>query len=349
MKALVLHGPWDIAVEDRPDPQPGPDEVLIQVIATGICGSDIHGYTGENGRRHPGQVMGHETVGRVVDAGSAADVAPGALVTVNPVIACGTCPACRAGAEQRCANRKVIGVAPEVESAFAERMLAPRRNVVELPGDMPVEYGALVEPLAVGYHAARRGGCVPDDLVLVIGGGPIGQACVLALQRLGATRVVVSEPNPGRRHLVEALGAATLDPAAAQLPDAVAAVLGGPATLVLDAVGTSRTVADALAASGFGARIVLVGMNSPRLELAAYAVSTEERSVVGSFSYSAADFTETARWVGTAPPVLAHLVDGRTDLAGAPQAFADLGKGVSSASKVLVFPAGIGERVGDRR
>jgi threonine dehydrogenase-like Zn-dependent dehydrogenase len=355
VRALVFRGPWDLGVETREDPRPADGEVLIRVTATGICGSDIHGFTGENGRRHPGQVMGHETVGRVVDwtAGGRQPaepaepagrvntaLAPGALVTVNPVIACGACPACRAGTEQSCPSRRVIGVAPDIESAFADAMVVPARNVVPLPEDMPEEYGALVEPLAVGYHAADRGGCTERDAVLVVGGGPIGQACLLAARRLGAQRVVVSEPNPHRRDLVTALGAVAVDPTAGDTAEAVAAALGGPATLVLDAVGASASLADAMTCSAFGARVVLVGMNSPRIELAAYAVSTEERTLIGSFCYSARHFRETAEWVGGAPAELRHLVDGRVDLDGAVAAFAELAKGESQASKVLVFPGG---------
>ena len=347
MQALVLKGDWDIAVEEREDPQPGPGEVLVEIVATGICGSDIHGYTGENGRRHPGQVMGHETVGRVQSAGAGVDAAVGALVTVNPVIACGECPACRRGAEQACARRRVIGVAPDIVAAFAQYMVAPARNVVDLPDSMPDEYGALVEPLAVGYHAALRGGCGSGDRVLVVGGGPIGQACAIAAQRLGVDRVVVSEPSASRRDVVTSLGAAAVDPTAVQIDDAVADALGEPATLVLDAVGTSRTLGDALTASALGSRIVLVGMGAPKVELAAYAVSTEERTVVGSFSYSAKDFRDTAHWVAQVPEQLTHLIDGRVDLRGAPAAFRELGEGTSAKSKVLVFPHGVPEP-GDR-
>jgi NADPH:quinone reductase-like Zn-dependent oxidoreductase len=95
MRALVLRDFYDIAVEERPEPQPRPGEVVVAVIATGICGSDFHGYSGENGRRHPGQVMGHETVGRIDELGSGvAELAVGQLVTVNPVMSCHICPAC---------------------------------------------------------------------------------------------------------------------------------------------------------------------------------------------------------------------------------------------------------------
>jgi threonine dehydrogenase-like Zn-dependent dehydrogenase len=342
MRALVYHGPHDIGVEDRPDPDPGPGEVLLRITATGICGSDLHGYTGENKRRHPGQVMGHETVGRIVAVGPAVEgLAPGRLATVNPVIGCGECAQCAAGTEQLCPRRKVIGVDREISSAFAELMLAPARNVVVLPDDLPEEYGALIEPLAVGYHAARNGRVGSEDAVLVIGGGPIGQAAALAARRLDAERVVVSEPGTGRRGLVEKLGFATIDPTAGDLPEQVQATLGRPATAVLDAVGIGRTVGEGLRSSSLGARLVLVGMGARELTLAAFDVSTFERSIIGSFTYPSADFRETAEWVASRPEGLEHLVDDRVGLDAAPDAFARLASGDLDASKILVLPGGV--------
>ncbi|TQM10973.1 zinc-dependent alcohol dehydrogenase [Pseudonocardia kunmingensis] len=343
MRALVLSDFWKLTVDDVPEPQPGPGDVLIEVLATGICGSDIHGYTGENGRRIRGQVMGHETVGRVLSVGAEAGdgIAVGDAVTVNPVLWCGRCRQCAAGREQACPDKQVVGVTPALTSAFAERMAVPARNAVRLPDGMPVEHGALVEPLAVGYHALVRGGCGAGDAVLVLGGGPIGQACVLAAQRMGAERVAVSEPAPQRRELNARLGAATIDPAGADdVPAAVRTALDGDPTLVVDAVGSARTLATAFATAPIGATVVLVGMGAPTLELAAYEISTKERSVVGSFCYSAAEFRDTAQWAATAPDALDALIEGRTDLAGGPGAFEALAKGTDPASKVLVLPQG---------
>src|SRR5688572_25820556 len=290
MRALVLADFWKLTVDDVPEPEPGPGDVLIEVVATGICGSDIHGYTGENGRRVRGQVMGHETVGRVLEVGAEAGdgLAVGDAVAVNPVLWCGTCRQCAVGREQACPDKLVIGVTPQLRSAFAERMAVPARNAVKLPAGMPIEHGALVEPLAVGYHALARGGCREGDTVLVLGGGPIGQACVLAAQRLGAQRVVVSEPAPQRRELTARLGAAIVDPAATDdFAASVHAALDGDPTLVVDAVGTSNTLAAAFACAPIGTTVVLVGMSVPALDVAAYEISTKERSVVGSFCYSA--------------------------------------------------------------
>jgi threonine dehydrogenase-like Zn-dependent dehydrogenase len=343
MRALVLSDFWKLTVDSVPEPTPGDGDVLIEVVATGICGSDIHGYTGENGRRIRGQVMGHETVGRVLAVGSdVQELAVGDAVTVNPVLWCGRCRPCAAGREQACPDKQVIGVTPELRSAFAERMAVPARNAVRLPAGMPIEHGALVEPLAVGYHALVRGGCGAGDAVLVIGGGPIGQACALAAQRLGAERVVVSEPARQRRELTARLGAAVVDPSATDdVPAAVRAALGGDPTLVVDAVGGSRTLATAFGCAPVGSTVVLVGMGAPTLDVAAYEISTKERSVVGSFCYSAAEFRDTVQWAATAPDALATLIEGRTDLEGGPASFEALARGTDPASKVLVFPNGI--------
>ncbi|GIJ57435.1 zinc-dependent alcohol dehydrogenase [Virgisporangium aurantiacum] len=320
MRALVFRGPSDLVVADRPDPVPDAGEVLLRIVATGICGSDLHGYTGENGRRHPGQVMGHETVARTADTGR--------LVTVNPVMGCGDCPACAAGTEQLCARRRVIGVDPSVSSAFAELMVAPAANVVPLPDDLPEEYGALVEPLAVGHHAALRGQVGAGDRVLVVGGGPIGQAAALAARRAGATAIAVSEPSASRRALVDRLGFAAVEPGALADLD--------PVTVVLDAVGSTASLRDGLAASTLGARIVLVGMNAPQVSLSAYEISTQERSIVGSFCYTSREFADTAAWVASRPPGLESLVDDQVPFDEAPRAFARLASGELDASKVLV-------------
>jgi threonine dehydrogenase-like Zn-dependent dehydrogenase len=347
MRALVFRGPWDIAVEERPDPQAGPGDVLVEILATGICGSDLHGYTGENGRRFPGQVMGHETVGRIRELGDQAQAelsetgtqaAPGTLVTIEPVLACGVCDACRSGNDHRCAQRKIIGVEPSISSAFADLMVVPAANIVPLPDDMPADYGALVEPLSVGRHAAVRGRCGPGDAVFVVGGGPIGQASALAARRLGADAVVVSEPDARRRALLADIGLPAVDPSAGNIADAVREVLGRPATLALDAVGSGRSIADALQATDMGAGVVLVGMQEPQLSLQAYSISIEERTLIGSYCYPAKDFRDTAEWVATAPPELARLIEDRVGWDGAPDAFHALAKGENPASKVLVLP-----------
>ena len=342
MRALVLEDWGKLVVAERPDPVALLDDVVLQMYATGICGSDIHGFTGETGRRKIGQVMGHETVGRILGFGDSVDSAlgleVGMVATINPVLNCGKCEQCRRGNEQSCAERRVIGVEPDIAAAFAEQMVVPARNVVLLPASMPIEIGALIEPLAVGYHAIVRGRLSTNDRVLILGGGPIGQACALAAMRAKVPALLVSEPRPERRRLVESLGIATICPVElSRMENVVGEALGAAPTVVIDAVGSAGTLETAFAVAPPGATIVLVGMGQAEVPLRAYEVSTRERTIVGSFCYTRAEFEATAAWVGSGPEVLNRLIEGRVSLDRAPETFAELARGDNPASKVLVI------------
>jgi threonine dehydrogenase-like Zn-dependent dehydrogenase len=330
MRALVYGGPWQLTVEDRPDPVPGPGEALLRVIATGICGSDLHGFTGENGRRFPGMVMGHETVARVVGVGPDTSMPDADVVTFNPVLSCGVCPACVSGTGYRCPDRRIIGVTPEISAAFAELVVAPVANLVRLTAAIPAELGALVEPLAVGRHALARAGDLDHAQLLVVGGGPIGQAVALAAATSTAASVRVSEPNPSRRELLAVLQLAAVDPAATDGPGAASA------DIVIDAVGSSGSLGAALAACRPGGRVVLVGMHEPQLTVPAYQVSVDERSIIGSFCYTHDDVLAAAAAVEADPDRYGRLIEGRVSLDEAAAAFTSLARGELAASKVLV-------------
>lgn len=344
MRALVLHEFGKLRVEERGMPRPGPGEVLIHVAATGICGSDIHGFTGDNGRRVPGQIMGHESVGRIAELGPDADIAPdadgaglavGRSVTFNPVVVPPELAAEYGGREQHCPQKTVIGVAPDTPAAFADYVCVPARNVVALPESMPIEYGALIEPLAVGLHAVRRIASPRDSCALVVGGGPIGQSVVLALTVEGVETIYVSEVDPVRRKLVEQLGATALDPSATPIADSLGQA-GDLADIAIDAVGISASIRDALSATKPGGRICLVGMGSPTLDVNAFDISTEERTLVGSFTYSARDFTDAATFAASGTSDLAHLISREVEPEDADDAFRSLAAGDGTAGKVLV-------------
>lgn len=333
MLALVLEDFNRLEVLDRDLPSVGADEILIKVAAVGICGSDVHGFTGHNGRRQPGQVMGHEAAGTVA-AGPGFEV--GQPVTFNPMITCGTCAACTADQPQQCPRRKVIGVDPEISAAFAEFVAVPRGNVVALPDRMPVQHGALIEPLAVAFNAVSRGRIAAGDRVLVVGGGPIGQSCVLAAKAAGATSILVSEPNAGRREVCGRLGAQTVDPTNVDLAEQVVQLLGGSADVAIDAVGVTVSLQGALAGTKVGGRVVLVGMGRPTLELDAFAVSTMERSLIGSFGYTRTAFATAAAWAGEHPDELPALVSSEVRLDQAAAAFAQLAGTEPAPGKILV-------------
>lgn len=340
MRALVLQDYHDIRVEERPDAAPpADDEARIRLHYTGICGSDIHGYTGENGRRRPGQVMGHETVGRIESLGCIGvdlGLQVGQVVTINPLVACGRCALCQAGTDQHCPDRVVIGVQPELVSAFAELITLPLRNVVPLDGLAEERHGALVEPLAVALHAAHRAGVTEGSTVLVAGCGPIGQSTVLAALRLGAARVFATDVSPSRRELCHALGATTFDPNETPTAEQVRTALGEPVDVTIDAVGVQASLADALASTKIGGVIALVGMGAPRASLDLYSISTQERTIVGSFVYDADTFRAAAGWVADGDPVFDELITGTVPMGEAGAAFARLAAPNDVAGKLLV-------------
>ncbi|GEK79238.1 zinc-dependent alcohol dehydrogenase [Agrococcus baldri] len=337
MKALRLEALGQLAVVDLPDPEPAPGEVRLAIIATGICGSDIHGFTGENGRRHPGQVMGHESVARIDALGEGVTgLTVGDIATFNPVVVPADEADAFAGREQMAPGKHVIGVAREVVSSFAQQIVVPARNVVALPASMPVELGALIEPLAVSVHAVRRSGAAVGDRVVVAGGGPIGQSVVLALQMAGIERIAVTELSASRRALVERLGATALDAAGDDAVERIRAALGGEADVAIDAVGIEPTLRTSLRATRIGGTVCLVGMGAPKLALDAFLVSTEERTIVGSFTYSAQDFRDAAAWIGQVPPQAAALISKTVPLSAGHDAFAELAAHADIPGKVLI-------------
>lgn len=333
MKAAVYHGPWSLQIEDVPAPDVGEGEILIDVLATGICGSDVHGYTGETGRRAVGQIMGHETVGRIAEVGK--PIPYGTLVTFDPVVWCGRCARCHAGDTQACVRGIVVGVDPTLPGSFAQLLKIPLRNVVPLAGLANPLHGALVEPLAVGYHAVLRGKPRADDATLIIGGGPIGQATAIGARRQGLTRLLVSEPLADRRVLLERLGFATTTPD--QVESDFLDQFGEPPTLVIDAVGISATLRSALSASAGQSRLVLVGMGAPRVDLRPFDLTVAERNVSGSYCYRHDELVSTAAWVADGRPELDLLIDDATYwLDDAPAAFQAVSRG-PKATKSLIL------------
>jgi len=336
-QALVMVADGQMRLEPRQITTLLPGQVVIDVTATGICGSDVHGLSGTTGRRKVGQVMGHETAGVVVDVGPEVDPALlGERVTINPVHSCGLCAACLAGQEQQCETGWVLGVRPDIDAAFANRVTVPASNIVILPPAMPTWHGALVEPLAVGYHAVRRGDTRATDRVLVIGGGPIGQAVVVGCRREGVEALVVTELDTGRSDIVRKLGAPVVLPE--RLDHAIDEYLNGAPTLVFDAVGSSETLRTAVKCSQRGARIVLVGMASPTQTLDSYDVSVCERAIIGTFCYSFEHFRSTVAWLAEHPDLPDLLVDRIASLDDGPDVFNALIAGTLHANKVLLSP-----------
>lgn len=326
MKALVYTGPETLAYQDAPDPIPAADDVLVRVEAVGICGSDMHAFLGHDDRRPAPLILGHEAAG-VIETGPRA----GERVTVNPLATCGLCPACLAGRENICPERRILSMPPR-EGAFAQYVTTPEANLVTVPDAVSFDAASLAEPIACGWHAARIGltqtGGV--DEALVIGGGTIGLGAALSLRAQGVASVVIVEPHPGRRRfLIDQCGETAV------APDDL-----GPSAmfaLVVDAVGYAATRAAASARARPGGAILHIGLGSADGGVDVRRLTLQEISFTGTYTYTAQDFRDTA----------AAMFDGRlgaldwTDsrpLADGAQAFTDIRQGAVAAPKIILKP-----------
>jgi threonine dehydrogenase-like Zn-dependent dehydrogenase len=323
MKALVYTGPEALAYSDAPDPSPARGEEVVRVEAVGICGSDMHAYLGHDDRRPAPLILGHEAAGTIAGGPNA-----GQRVTVNPLVTCGACPACRAGRDNLCATRQIISMPPR-QGAFAEAVAMPVRNLIPVPDGVDVVRAALAEPFAVSWHAARLGLAAlhpsMEGRCLVIGGGAIGVAAALCLAAMGREATVI-EPNPVRRaHLADRIG---LD---------VRAAPEGAYPLVIDAVGYAATRAAASAAVQPGGIVVHVGLGEDAGGVDVRRLTLQEITFLGTYTYTAQDFRDCAE----------ALFDGRLGpldwtetrpLAEGARAFADIRAGRVAAPKIVLTP-----------
>ena len=183
MRALQCVKPGTLVVVDRPEPAPGPGEVLVRIRRAGVCGTDLHIYEGSHPYLAYPRVIGHELSGEIAAAGPGCAIAPGQQVYVIPYLSCGRCVACRHGKTNCCQQIGVLGV--HVDGGMAEYICVPERNVVAADG-VTLDQAAMVEFLAIGAHAVRRANPRKTDRVLVVGAGPIGIGCMLFAQLRGA-------------------------------------------------------------------------------------------------------------------------------------------------------------------
>ncbi|BBL80673.1 galactitol-1-phosphate 5-dehydrogenase [Rubrobacter xylanophilus] len=336
MKGVVWHGPRRMAVEEVPQPEPGPGAVVLRTGAAGICGSEVEGYLGRMGNRTPPLIMGHEFSGTVVAVGEGVDGGwLGRRVAVNPLISCGECRLCRAGHENLCPERAMVGI--HRPGAFAEYVEVPAGGLHALPEGMDLRSAALAEPLANGVHAAglglERG---PAELAVVMGAGTIGLMCLQAAVLSGIPEVWVLEPHDGRRARALELGASrALAPGAAS-EEAVREAAGGlGADLVLDAAGAGETRRAAARLARPGGTVVLVGLHEDETSLGFHDVVRRQIALQGSYAYTPRDFERALEWLASGEAGIGELPD-PLPLEKGPDAFEELVRGPSDRVKVFL-------------
>jgi threonine dehydrogenase-like Zn-dependent dehydrogenase len=318
MRALVWHGGRNLAMEELPEPEPAPGEVVLDVGLAGICGSDLHPFKGHHGPRRPPLILGHEVVGTVPGL-------PGRW-SVFPLIVCGSCEACRAGRENLCASRQLLGL--HRPGVFADRVAVPGDALLEVPAGLSDEGAALVEPLAVCVGALAPAQLGSGSRVMVIGCGPIGLLSVQLAARQGA-EVTAVEPVDARREWAARLGASRTLAAAEEAE-------GLEADLAVDAVGAETTWRAAIAGTRAGGELVIVGLGQADGAMPVADLVRRSIRVRGQFAYTRAEFAEALAllaadglptgWLEVKP-----LTEG-------PAAFARLADAPDATAKILLQP-----------
>jgi (R,R)-butanediol dehydrogenase/meso-butanediol dehydrogenase/diacetyl reductase len=323
MRAAVYHGPGDIRLEERPEPAIGDGELLIEVLAAGICGTDVGEYRHDpmffpveerhpvTGHRGP-TIPGHEFSGRV--AGVAADVAGfsvGDLVTCGAGVSCGECPPCLAGRTNMCLRYWTVGL--RRDGALAELVAVPAGCCLNLVGrSITPDVAALAQPLSIAVHGTRRGGLEADDVAVVLGAGGIGTFITHAAASRGA-RVVAVDLDAGRLETAAAVGASAT--VRAERGADLAALVGDTVpkpSIVFECTATEPVLAAALELVADNGRVVVVGHQPRPATLNFKLLTFGEKTLIGTMAHvfsadfpTAVDLLESGgeQWRSVAPTV----------------------------------------------
>ncbi len=265
MKAAVFYGKHDIRIEELPVPVPKEDEVLIKVEACGICGTDVHIFNGDEGAAQtpPGTVLGHEFAGEVAAVGEkVTDIQTGDRVCVDPNKLCNECYYCKSGIGHFCEH--ITGIGTTVNGGFAEYCCVPRSQVYPISSRTEYTKAAMAEPVACCLHGIDLCDISCGDTVLVIGGGMIGLIMLQLAKLRGAAKVILLEPIGEKRRLAEALGAdLCIDPAAGDVNQVLLHHGVHRIAVVIECVGRTETVAQAISLAGRKSTVMLFGLTRP--------------------------------------------------------------------------------------
>ena len=315
MHAIVCREPGQLALEDRPEPKRGPDEVLIQIRRVGICGTDFHIYEGLHPYLDYPRVMGHELSAEVLEAPASSGLKSGQLLVVNPYLSCGDCHACRSGKPNCCMRIAVLGV--HRDGGMCERLSLPPGNLYPA-GDLSPDAAAAIEFLAIGAHGIRRSGLGGGTRTLVIGAGPIGVGAAIFATIAGGV-VTVMDRDPDRlaagAKLTGAAGSILADEQAA---DAISAATGGDGfDVVIDATGSRPSMQNSFHYVAHGGTLVLLSVIRDDINFSDAEFHKREMTLVGSRNALKADFDHVVSSIAAGRVPIDQLITHRTTLAGA--------------------------------
>jgi len=288
MKALVLEAYNQLEYKDVTEPTVSEHEVLIQVKACGICGSDIHGMDGSTGRRVPPLIMGHEASGVIAELGSQVrDYKVGDRVTFDSTVYCGECGFCRSGQINLCDERRVLGVSCEEyrqHGAFAEYVAVPQIILYRLPEAVSYEQAAMVEACSIAFHAVRRARVELGNTAVVVGVGMIGLLVVQALRTAGCGQIIAVDLDDQKLEMALQLGAdAGFNSSQSDIANLIRDRTDGQgADLTYEVVGVTSAFRLALNSLRKGGSLILVGNISPEVTLPLQSAVTREITLYGS-------------------------------------------------------------------
>jgi (R,R)-butanediol dehydrogenase/meso-butanediol dehydrogenase/diacetyl reductase len=326
MKAARFHAPGDIRIDDVPEPATRPGTVKVQVEWCGICGTDLHEYVDgpifapTAAAPHPltGEsvpiTLGHEFAGVVAEVGQGVTaVRPGDRVAVEPYIVCGRCDACTSGRYNVCQSLGFVGLSG-LGGGFSQFVVAEERWVHPL-GELGTDVGALIEPLAVAYHAVRLSGAKPGHTALVFGAGPIGLVTTAALKAAGVEQVVVVEPADVRKAKAPVAGADhVLDPTTTDVTAEVRELTKGRgADVSFECAGIDAVLKSAIGSTRAGGTVVNVAIWGHEAKVAMNDLVFREVNILGSLAY-ADDHPATIAMVAEGKVDPFQFITGRIDL-----------------------------------
>jgi (R,R)-butanediol dehydrogenase/meso-butanediol dehydrogenase/diacetyl reductase len=334
MKAAVYPGDGKpIVIEERPDPKPGPDDVIIKVHRCGICGTDLHMTEGHVWQFDPGTVAGHEYAGEIVELGSnVTGFRKGDLITALPSTGCGKCEACARG------NLALCHYAPGVMGGYAEYNCVPTSVAIKLPQTLSLADGALIEPLAIGLHGARVAQIMPGDRVLVLGAGSVALCAMYWARRLGAGRMVAMSRSSRRKQMALDMGADAFLTYGDNEAGEVIEALGGPPDVVFECVGSPGFVGKSIQHAKVYGRVVSMGFCTAPDPMVPAVAAFKGVSINFIVGYSLKEFGYVADTMDKGHVDPKVLISSVIPFAELPQMFERL-RGPNTETKVHVAPA----------
>ncbi len=339
MKCVAIKGVREFEIKDMEEPVSKNGEVVIDVLKTGICGSDIHYW--ESGQP-VGLVMGHEYCGIVTDPGSRTDLKVGDRVTALPISPCGHCKACLSGNYQYCSETwtYATGLSLTNPGGLAPKMAIRPDMVVKVPDTIKDEEVAMVEPTAVGLHAIHLADIKVGEKVLVIGGGIIGLVSAMFAKKEGASYVAVSETNEARGKKAVDLNVCDewFNAKDEKFIENVVSKTNGGFDIVVDCSGNSAAVTSALMAVRPGGKVILVGVALNPITIPTVIAVMHELTVLGAIAYTKEEFLTCIDLMANKQIEMLKFVDEIVGLDKVQASYEKLTSGTSDAVKILVDP-----------